>query len=60
MMDKSEAEAVDMVLKLREKLVQARSQHLPVKEETLQRVYQHVSMVVRSLPEDLQAILCHQ
>ncbi|KAM6436358.1 protein DENND6B isoform 2-T2 [Liasis olivaceus] len=60
MMDKSEAEAVDMVLKLREKLVQARSQHLPVKEETLQHVHQHITVVVRSLPEDLQAILCHQ
>ncbi|XP_063164928.1 protein DENND6B isoform X11 [Candoia aspera] len=60
MTDKSEAEAVDMVLKLREKLVQARSQHLPVKEETLQCVCQHISVVVRSLPKDLQAILCHQ
>ncbi|KAM3832687.1 protein DENND6B isoform 2-T2 [Vipera latastei] len=71
MVDKSEAEAVDLVLKLREKLgacslvgspvqVQARSRGLPAREETLQRVCQHITVVVRSLPKDLQAILCHQ
>ncbi|KAG8138598.1 hypothetical protein E2320_004477 [Naja naja] len=60
MVDKSEAEAVDLVLKLREKLVQARSQGLPAREETLQRVCQHIAVVVRSLPKDLQATLCHQ
>ncbi|XP_039181289.1 protein DENND6B isoform X4 [Crotalus tigris] len=60
MVDKSEAEAVDLVLKLREKLVQARSRGLPAREETLQRVCQHITVVVRSLPEDLQAVLCHQ
>uniref|UniRef100_A0A8C7E763 DENN domain containing 6B n=1 Tax=Naja naja TaxID=35670 RepID=A0A8C7E763_NAJNA len=59
MVDKSEAEAVDLVLKLREKLV-TRSQGLPAREETLQRVCQHIAVVVRSLPKDLQATLCHQ
>ncbi|XP_026577699.1 protein DENND6B isoform X3 [Pseudonaja textilis] len=60
MVDKSEAEAVDLVLKLREKLVRARSQGLPAREETLQRVCQHIAVVVRSLPKDLQATLRHQ
>ncbi|XP_032077933.1 protein DENND6B isoform X3 [Thamnophis elegans] len=60
MMDKSEAEAVDLVLKLQEKLVQARSRGLPAREETLQRVGQHVALVAQSLPEDLRAILCGQ
>lgn len=40
--------------------VQARSRGLPAREETLQRVCQHITVVVRSLPEDLQAVLCHQ
>ncbi|XP_070803831.1 protein DENND6B [Pituophis catenifer annectens] len=60
MVDKSEAEAVDLVLKLQEKLVQARSRGFPAREETLQRVCQHITLVVRSLPKDLRAILCGQ
>uniref|UniRef100_A0A8C7EIA5 DENN domain containing 6B n=1 Tax=Nothoprocta perdicaria TaxID=30464 RepID=A0A8C7EIA5_NOTPE len=58
MKDKSEVEIVDLVLKLREKLV-ARCQHLPVKEETLQRVALYIDTVIGSLPEDLQAVLRH-
>uniref|UniRef100_A0A8B9UEW7 DENN domain containing 6B n=1 Tax=Anas zonorhyncha TaxID=75864 RepID=A0A8B9UEW7_9AVES len=58
MKDKSEVEIVDLVLKLREKLV-ARCQHLPVKEETLQRVGLYIDTVIDSLPEDLQAVLHH-
>ncbi|KAJ7418180.1 hypothetical protein WISP_60497 [Willisornis vidua] len=59
MKDKSEVEIVDLVLKLREKLVRARCQHLPVKEETLQRVGLYIDTVIGSLPEDLQAVLHH-
>ncbi|XP_068526304.1 protein DENND6B [Anas acuta] len=59
MKDKSEVEIVDLVLKLREKLVRARCQHLPVKEETLQRVGLYIDTVIDSLPEDLQAVLHH-
>ncbi|XP_042649074.1 protein DENND6B isoform X1 [Tyto alba] len=59
MKDKSEVEIVDLVLKLREKLVRARCQHLPVKEETLQRVGLYVETVIGSLPEDLQTVLHH-
>ncbi|KFP72061.1 Protein DENND6B, partial [Acanthisitta chloris] len=57
MKDKSEVEIVDLVLKLREKLVRARCQHLPVKEETLQRVSLYIDTIIGSLPEDLQAVL---
>ncbi|XP_063998385.1 protein DENND6B [Pogoniulus pusillus] len=59
MKDKSEVEIVDLVLKLREKLVRARCQHLPVKEETLQRVGLYIETIIGSLPEDLQAVLNH-
>ncbi|OPJ71472.1 protein DENND6B [Patagioenas fasciata monilis] len=59
MKDKSEVEIVDLVLKLREKLVRAQCQHLPVKEETLQRVGLYIETIIGSLPEDLQAVLHH-
>ncbi|XP_049740711.1 protein DENND6B isoform X2 [Elephas maximus indicus] len=56
--DKSEVEVVDLVLKLREKLVRAQDHQLPVKEETLQRTQLYIQMVIGSLPKDLQAVLC--
>ncbi|XP_023365163.1 protein DENND6B isoform X2 [Otolemur garnettii] len=58
MRDKSEVEVVDLVLKLREKLVRAQSHQLPVKEATLQQAQLYIEMVIRSLPKDLQAVLC--
>ncbi|XP_066110827.1 protein DENND6B isoform X3 [Saccopteryx bilineata] len=57
MQGKSEVEVVDLVLKLREKLVRAQSHHLPVKEETLQRAQLYIETVIGSLPKDLQAVL---
>uniref|UniRef100_A0A663M1H5 DENN domain containing 6B n=1 Tax=Athene cunicularia TaxID=194338 RepID=A0A663M1H5_ATHCN len=39
--------------------VRARCQHLPVKEETLQRVGLYIETIIGSLPEDLQAVLHH-
>ncbi|KAG3290670.1 DENN domain containing 6B, transcript variant X1 [Ictidomys tridecemlineatus] len=58
MQDKSEVEVVDLVLKLREKLVRAQSHQLPVKEVTLQRAQLYIETVMGSLPKDLQAVLC--
>ncbi|XP_044082504.1 protein DENND6B isoform X5 [Neovison vison] len=58
MKDKSEVEVVDLVLKLREKLVQAQGRQLPVKEATLQRAQLYIETVIGSLPKDLQAVLC--
>ncbi|XP_045867384.1 protein DENND6B isoform X1 [Meles meles] len=58
MKDKSEVEIVDLVLKLREKLVQAQGHQLPVKEATLQRAQLCIETVIGSLPKDLQAVLC--
>lgn len=57
MKDKSEVEVVDLVLKLREKLVRAQGHQLPVKEETLHRAQLNIEMVIGSLPKDLQAVL---
>ncbi|XP_042849555.1 protein DENND6B isoform X4 [Panthera tigris] len=58
MKDKSEVEVVDLVLKLREKLVQAQGHQLPVKEATLQRAQLYIETAIGSLPKDLQAVLC--
>ncbi|KAF5928234.1 hypothetical protein HPG69_014839 [Diceros bicornis minor] len=58
MKDKSEVEVVDLVLKLREKLVRAQGHQLPVKEATLQRAQLYIKTVIGSLPKDLQAVLC--
>ncbi|XP_055963017.1 protein DENND6B isoform X4 [Sorex fumeus] len=58
MKDKSEVEIVDLVLKLREKLVRAQGHQLPVTVATLQRAKLYIDTVVGSLPKDLQAVLC--
>ncbi|XP_005067144.1 protein DENND6B isoform X3 [Mesocricetus auratus] len=58
MKDKSEVEVVDLVLKLREKLVRAQGHQLPVKEVTLQRAQLYIDTAIGSLPKDLQAVLC--
>ncbi|XP_048209616.1 protein DENND6B isoform X2 [Perognathus longimembris pacificus] len=58
MKDKSEVEVVDLVLKLREKLVRAECHQLPVKEATLQRAQLYIKTVISSLPKDLQTVLC--
>nr|XP_006004149.1 PREDICTED: protein DENND6B [Latimeria chalumnae] len=55
--DKSEVEIVDLVLKLREKLVKARCQQLAVKEELLCKLELYIQTIIGSLPEDLQAVL---
>ncbi|RXM98015.1 Protein DENND6B [Acipenser ruthenus] len=55
--DKSEVELVDLVLKLREKLVKAHHQQLPVREEVLQKLELYIETIISSLPEDLQVVL---
>uniref|UniRef100_A0A671SSM5 DENN/MADD domain containing 6B n=1 Tax=Sinocyclocheilus anshuiensis TaxID=1608454 RepID=A0A671SSM5_9TELE len=58
--DKSEVEIVDLILKLREKLMRARKHQLPVKEELLERLEQSIQTIISSLPEDLQTLLHRQ
>ncbi|KAK1169125.1 protein DENND6B isoform X1 [Acipenser oxyrinchus oxyrinchus] len=55
--DKSEVEIVDLVLKLREKLVKAHHQQLSVREEVLQKLELYIETIISSLPEDLQVVL---
>ncbi|XP_007908989.1 DENN/MADD domain containing 6Aa isoform X2 [Callorhinchus milii] len=53
----TEVEVVDLVLKLKEKLMQAKQQCLPVKQDTLEKLQMHIDAIILSLPEDLQSIL---
>ncbi|KAM8930255.1 protein DENND6A [Pelodytes ibericus] len=53
----TEVEAVDLVLKLKNKLVQAVREHLPVKADTMEKLQEHVDTIIQELPEDLRGIL---
>ncbi|XP_043934710.1 protein DENND6A isoform X2 [Protopterus annectens] len=53
----TEVEVVDLVLKLREKMAQAEQEHLPLKQETKEKLRLHIDGIIFALPEDLQAIL---
>ncbi|XP_076578862.1 protein DENND6B isoform X1 [Chaetodon auriga] len=55
--DKSEVEIVDLILKLREKLIKARRQQLQVKDGVLDKLDTFIDSIVSSLPEDLQTLL---
>ncbi|KAK3558265.1 hypothetical protein QTP86_013931 [Hemibagrus guttatus] len=55
--DKSEVETVDLILKLREKLMRAHMDQLPVKEELLDKLESYIHSVISSLPNDLQTVL---
>uniref|UniRef100_A0A3B5M9V7 DENN/MADD domain containing 6B n=1 Tax=Xiphophorus couchianus TaxID=32473 RepID=A0A3B5M9V7_9TELE len=54
---KSEVEIVDLILKLREKLIKARRQQLQVKDGVLDKLDAFINSIVGSLPEDLQPVL---
>uniref|UniRef100_A0A6Q2Z1X5 UDENN domain-containing protein n=1 Tax=Esox lucius TaxID=8010 RepID=A0A6Q2Z1X5_ESOLU len=53
----TEVEAVDLVLKLKDKLTQAERDQLPLRPGTLTKLQAHIDSVILSLPEDLQGIL---
>lgn len=53
----TEVEAVDLVLKLKDKLTQAEKEQLPVRPGTLSKLRAHIEAVILALPEDLQGIL---
>ncbi|XP_024858904.1 protein DENND6B isoform X1 [Kryptolebias marmoratus] len=55
--DKSEVEIVDLILKLREKLIKARRQQLQVRDGVLDKLDVFMSSMVSSLPADLQGVL---
>eukprot|EP00076_Gallus_gallus_P044695 XP_025010233.1 protein DENND6A isoform X2 [Gallus gallus] len=53
----TEVETVDLVLKLKNKLLQADREHLPVKTDTLKKLQTHIRDIILALPDDLQDIL---
>uniref|UniRef100_A0A8C3CZ80 DENN domain containing 6A n=1 Tax=Cairina moschata TaxID=8855 RepID=A0A8C3CZ80_CAIMO len=53
----TEVEAVDLVLKLKNKLLQADRERLPVKTDTLKKLQAHIHDIILALPDDLQDIL---
>uniref|UniRef100_A0A8C7ZMU7 DENN/MADD domain containing 6Aa n=1 Tax=Oryzias sinensis TaxID=183150 RepID=A0A8C7ZMU7_9TELE len=53
----TEVEAVDLVLKLKDKLTQAEREQLPLQPGTLPKLRSHIEALIRTLPEDLQGIL---
>ncbi|XP_023571490.1 protein DENND6A [Octodon degus] len=53
----TEVETVDLVLKLKNKLLQADREHLPVKPDTMEKLRTHIDAIILALPEDLQSIL---
>ncbi|XP_014798655.1 PREDICTED: protein DENND6A [Calidris pugnax] len=53
----TEVETVDLVLKLKNKLLQADREQLPVKTETLKKLQTHINDIILALPDDLQDIL---
>nr|XP_057925211.1 protein DENND6B isoform X2 [Doryrhamphus excisus] len=55
--DKSEVEIVHLVLKLREKLMKARSQQLQVKDHILNKLDSLITSIIQSLSKDLQDVL---
>uniref|UniRef100_A0A7N4P5J9 DENN domain containing 6A n=1 Tax=Sarcophilus harrisii TaxID=9305 RepID=A0A7N4P5J9_SARHA len=53
----TEVETVDLVLKLKNKLLQAHQEHLPVKPGTMEKLRTHIDAIILALPDDLQGIL---
>uniref|UniRef100_A0A8C6YAB4 DENN domain containing 6A n=1 Tax=Naja naja TaxID=35670 RepID=A0A8C6YAB4_NAJNA len=51
----TEVETVDLVLKLKAKLIDGKN--LPVKPETIEKLKKHIDSIILAQPEDLQGIL---
>ncbi|XP_035232401.1 protein DENND6B-like [Stegodyphus dumicola] len=55
--DKQEVEVVDLVLRLRNKLVAAESGNFSLPDKTIDKLQSHVNNIIKTLPEDLQNVL---
>ncbi|XP_025755654.1 protein DENND6B isoform X1 [Oreochromis niloticus] len=55
--DKSEVEIVDLILKLREKLIKARRQQLQLRDGVMDKLDSFITSIISSLPADLQSVL---
>ena len=54
---KAEVELVDMVLRIRNKLIEAKKENLPLADIVIERLEGHVSTIVNTLPSDLQTVI---
>jgi len=57
MAGKAEVELVDMVLRIRGKLAEARREELPLPDLVVERLQAHIREIVATLPTDLQGVL---
>ena len=57
MAGKEEVQLVDMVLRIRAKLSEATSQHLPLPDIVKESLQRHIDTIIRTLPSDLQVVL---
>jgi len=57
MTGKAEVELVDMVLRIRSKLAEARREELPLPDVVMERLEGHVRTIVGTLPADLQCVI---
>jgi len=57
MAGKAEVELVDMVLRIRGKLEEARREELPLPDLVVERLEGHVREIVATLPQDLQGVI---
>ncbi|XP_077356439.1 protein DENND6B isoform X2 [Festucalex cinctus] len=55
--DKSEVEIVDLILKLREKLMKAGKQQLQVRDDVFNKLESFIASIMSLLPQDLQHVL---
>ena len=55
--DKQEVEIVDLVLRIREKLLSAASNDIPVTPDRVNKLQCHMTSIISTLPEDLQTVL---
>lgn len=57
MENKAEVELVDMVLRIRAKLTEAKREELPLPDIVVERLEGHVGTIVDTLPQDLQGVI---
>ena len=54
---KAEVELVDMVLRIRSKLEEAKKDELPLPDIVVERLEGHIATIVATLPQDLQGVI---
>ena len=56
---KAEVELVDMVLRIRNKLSEAKKDNLALADIIVERLEGHVTTIVKTLPSDLQTVIAN-